>query len=447
VVKPVSPEPWKSQPSHHRRNRSFRRPSPRRTRVPKSTSSFTTNRSQPKAVSTASPNPQRVKKVASDSKWSFRTLFQGSRTQTRLDRRPSRPEKPSPPTPPLKKRTKKRRVSPWVCAFRLLILGIGLGAIAGTILSAIDRSGYLYASESTPPAEVQASPSPPSGVIPPSLLLGQEITSLRTQLEGLAAKQPDLKPEAFFVDLDTKKYVDLEGATAISAASTIKVPILIAFLQDLDAGKVRLDETLTMTEELKASGSGDMQYQGIGKEYSALETITKMIIISDNSATNMIIDYLGGAETLNTRFQQWGLTTTRINNPLPDLEGTNTTSPQDLVRLMATVSQGEILSTRSRDRVFDIMGRTKTRTLLPQGLGEEARIAHKTGDIGSMVGDIGVIDMPNGKRYVGAVMVQRPHNNPQAQELIRQMSREVYQHFEQFSNTESFTSSPEGSEE
>lgn len=449
MVKQVSPDPWESQPSRRRRYRGSRRRSTRRTNPQKLTATPAQKRAEAEASSPPIPSPEKSQKPSSGKRFSFGQLWQKPKNQTRRNRRRTRQDKPLPltPPPPQKKRVRKRRVSPWVYGVRLLILGIGLGAIAGTILSAIDRSGYLYASQADLPAEVQASPASPSSVVPPSLLMGQEITSLQTQLEDLAAQQPELKPEAFFVDLDTKAYVDIEGASAISAASTIKVPVLIAFFQDLDAGKVRLDEMLTMTEALKASGSGDMQYLGVGKEYTALETATKMIVISDNSATNMIIEYLGGAEVLNNRFQEWGLTATRINNPLPDLEGTNTTSPRDLVRLMATVSEGEILSTRSRDRVFDIMRRTKTRTLLPQGLGEEARIAHKTGDIGSMVGDVGVIDMPNGKRYAGAVMVQRPHNNSQAQALIRQMSSTVYQHFEEFANTDSFTSSPEESDQ
>ncbi|NJM77207.1 MAG: serine hydrolase, partial [Acaryochloridaceae cyanobacterium RU_4_10] len=68
-----------------------------------------------------------------------------------------------------------------------------------------------------------------------------------------------------------------------------------------------------------------------------------------------------------------------------------------------------------------------TDTLLPQGLGKGATIAHKTGDIGSVVGDAGLIEIPNGQRYVATVMVKRPHNDPRAQELIRQISRVTYQ--------------------
>ena len=77
-----------------------------------------------------------------------------------------------------------------------------------------------------------------------------------------------------------------------------------------------------------------MQFQDPGKQFTALETATKMITISDNTATNMLIERLGGAEALNQRFREWGLTQTAIRNVLPDLEGTNTTSAKDLAYLL-----------------------------------------------------------------------------------------------------------------
>lgn len=349
----------------------------------------------------------------------------------------SKPIKPSSrPSKSIQKRKPKKGAStPLLYMLRLLIVGIGLGAIAGTVLSAIDPATYLSVEENIPqPSEVQASPNP--SLTPISLLLRQEITSLQEEIQALAADKTQLQPGLLFVDLDTGAYVGIESSTVFSAASIIKIPVLIAFFEDLDAGKVKLDETLVMTEELVASGSGNMQYERPGTEYTALETATKMIVISDNTATNMIIERLGGAEALNQRFRAWGLAETQISNLLPDLEGTNTTSPRDLVNLMAAVSGGDVLSLRSRDWVIDIMKRTVTNTLLPQGLGKGATIAHKTGDIGSMVGDAGVIDMPNGKRYLATVMVKRPHNDPQAQELIRQISKQVYQYFEKFPSGE-----------
>jgi len=231
------------------------------------------------------------------------------------------------------------------------------------------------------------------------------------------------------VDLDSGTFAQISANQSIAAASTIKTPILVAFFQDVDAGKIKLDEQLEMSADVKVGQAGDLQYLPTGTKISALETATKMIVISDNTATNMIIKRLGGIAALNQRFKSWGLNSTVINNQLPDLEGTNTISTQDLVTLLAMIDRGKLIEPRSRDRFMDIMRRPITNTLLPQGIGEEARIIHKTGDIGLAVGDAGIVDMPNGKRYAIGVMVKRPDNDQRANELIRQISRATYEFF------------------
>jgi beta-lactamase class A len=331
---------------------------------------------------------------------------------------------------PAKKVKKQRKPNPFasflIQVLRFSILGVGLGAIAGTALTVIDPSKLPLH-----PKPTATNPSTPKPVIPKptTLAFKENLPSLQQKLQALAVKYPKLQAGALFIDLDNGAYASLQGDTVFAAASTIKIPILVAFFEDVDAGKIRLDETLVASKDVIASGSGDMQYLGVNKTYTALETATKMNVISDNTATNMLIKRMGGKEALNRRFQAWGLTSTVINNPLPDLEGTNTTSPRDLVTILGKVNQGELLSLRSRDRLLNIMQETRTRTLLPQGIEKSADIAHKTGDIGSMLGDAGIVDMPNGKRYLGAAMVKRPHNDSNARTLIQQMSRTAYQHF------------------
>ena len=104
--------------------------------------------------------------------------------------------------------------------------------------------------------------------------------------------------------------------------------------------------------------------KGGGSKYTALQTVRKMIIISDNTATNMLIEELGGAEILNQSFQSWGLKNTVINNSLPDLSGTNTTTSKDLINLISQINQGGLVSLKSRDRLFRIMERTQNNSLL-----------------------------------------------------------------------------------
>ena len=322
-------------------------------------------------------------------------------------------------------------MSPLLSCLRLLIWGVGLAAIGGTLLSIRDPGRQNVAEVSVNGGAIGSRTAKNSGFFNALtvLQLGQEVTQLKQEIESLTASYSEMTPGVFFLDLDNGAYLDMNGSNTFSAASTIKVPILIALFQEVDAGKISLDEPLTMQDRYIAGGSGDMQYEAVGTEYTVLEVARKMITISDNTATNMLIARLGGELVLNQRFQSWGLNSTRIQNFLPDIEGTNTTSPKDLVSLMAMIEKGGLLSLRSRDRVLDIMQATENDTLLPQGLGYGATIAHKTGNIGSVLADTGIVDMPNGKRYLASVMVKRPHDDLAAEEFIRQISQAAYKSF------------------
>lgn len=330
--------------------------------------------------------------------------------------------------------------------FRLGIIGVGIGSIFGTILANVDLTKPLFPAVKIPFLTSEANNSEIEAEIAVTqevetvtttntnpndapLAFSRELMPLREKLLKLTGEYEDLKSSAFFVDLDNGAFVNVNGITPVAAASTIKTPILVAFLQDVDAGKVRLDEMLTMTEATKAPEAGSMQYQPLGTQYTALKVMEEMMINSDNTATNMIIEKVGGAEALNQRFTEWGLEATEINNYLPDMDGTNTTSARDLAQLLMKVNQGDLVSLRSRDRMLNIMEKVVTRTLLPQGLEPDAKIYHKTGDIGIILGDAGIIDIPSGKRYIGAVFVERPYNDVRGRTLIQDMSRTVYQHF------------------
>ncbi len=336
--------------------------------------------------------------------------------------------------------------SPLAIATRLIVLIVGFSTILGSALSIAHSVKTVAPAEDEIAVETVITQEQQEQEIEnlfSMISLGKEIPGLKDKLSTLTANYDQLEAGIYLVDLDNKNYVNLRGSNVFSAASTIKVPVLVAFFEDVDAGKIRLDEKLAVTKEVIGGGSGYMQYREIGTKYSALHTATDMIRVSDNTATNMLIQRLGGADVLNQRFAEWGLNNTVIRNPLPDLTGTNTTSPEDLGNLLIKINRGDLISLRSRDRLLEIMRKTKTRTLLPQGLEKGATIAHKTGDIRSSLGDTGIVDMPNGKRYVVSVLVKRPSNDPQAKILIQKISQTVYQHLKSYRDRPFISSSEE----
>ncbi|AFY49283.1 beta-lactamase class A [Nostoc sp. PCC 7524] len=293
-------------------------------------------------------------------------------------------------------------------------------------LSAIER-GIYQASSSEDKVFIPIQPVNFAGVVP----LNREISQLDSQIKSLMARYRSLSPGMFFLDMETGEYLDINGEKIFPAASTIKFPILVALFQEIEAGRVRTNETLVMRRDLMTGGSGNMQYQKPGTKFNLLETANRMMIISDNTATNMIIDRLGGKNRLNERFRSWGLQNTVIRNLLGDFKGTNTTSAKDLVRLAALISNEKLLGSSGYTQVMNIMSRCKNRSLLPVGLGKGAAIAHKTGTLGRVLGDAGIIQTPSGKRYLAGILVARPFRDARARSFINQVSRLVYGYIEQ----------------
>ncbi len=343
-----------------------------------------------------------------------------------------------PPRPP-----KRAWGQPLQLVLRLAVMGLGLGVITGTVLKLLApqlANGAASRTAAGTPALPQI-PQLKAGLSLGSFEPRTELTALSQRWAQIAATQKDLKTSAFLLVLDDGRYAQLQPDLPLPAASSIKTPILLAGLEDLDAGKLRWNEPLKLTKELVGGGAGWMASRPVGTRFPFFEAATEMIRVSDNSATNLLIKRLGGKTVLNARFQAMGLPATVVNNWLPDLGGTNTTSSRDLAKSIAVVDTGKTLSPRARDLFREIMGTSRTNTLIPlgllQGLGKDAadpdselmaygiRVYNKTGDIGIAYADGGLIQLPNGQRAVAAFMVKGPFNDPRSTDLIRAMAAEV----------------------
>ncbi len=285
------------------------------------------------------------------------------------------------------------------------------------------------------PIAINVPIAPPPPAISYSRLIptGKSITWLKDRLSTVRKSYPSLNTGVVFLDLQTGDYVDFNGDKVYATASIIKLPILIAFFQAVDAGTIRLDETWTMTRDVIVGESGEFQDLPVNSRIPAQSVIDKMITISDNTATNMVIKRLGGIAAVNQRFQQMGLSNTRLRDWLPDVEGSNTTTPKDLVQLLVMLDRQSLLSPSSQANALDILRRVKNRKLLAAGIGPGATIAHKTGYIGSLLGDAGIIEMPNGKRYIAAVIVANDREDS-AWDFIPQVSSMAYTYFNNRSN-------------
>lgn len=252
------------------------------------------------------------------------------------------------------------------------------------------------------------------------------IVGIENGIKNLMAQYPTIQPSVYVWDYETGHYADINASDEFSAASIIKIPVLLQFFRSVEANQVSLYDEMTLTSDLRAEGSGGLQFKAENSKYSMDYLARIMITDSDNSSTNMIMSKIGSMTDVNQGIRDWGLKHTRVKTWLPDLQGTNHTTARDLATMLYNIENPKFLSMSSREKIFDYMGHVKNNRLIQAGLGQGASFLHKTGDIGKMLGDAGIVYTPNGKKYIVVILANRPYNSPAGKDFIVHASEIIY---------------------
>ena len=258
------------------------------------------------------------------------------------------------------------------------------------------------------------------------LYMTDEMIGLRKDLKNLMLGYKTIEPSIFVWEYDSGKYVDINADKHFSAASIIKIPVLLEVFKSIEAQELSIDETMTLTEYYRSEGSGKMKYHQVGNKYTIDNLARMMIEQSDNTATNMLVAAVGGMPRVNSAIKSWGIKNTEIKNWLPDLEGTNYTTSKDLAKMLYNIENTSFISTNSKNYIFDYMGHVENNRLIKAGLPNNATFIHKTGDIGSTLGDAGIVTTPTGKKYIVSIIANRPYNSPLGKNFIVKASNIIY---------------------
>jgi beta-lactamase class A len=329
---------------------------------------------------------------------------------------------------------KRRRRSRgmWLAQILILlsILGlVGLGSaerLGGERLGGerISAQANNVAGPAMPPAQVN--PLATGSLSPlPAPIADVELTQRLTALVNGYPKT--VKAHIYTLNVDTGQSVDIAAQQAVPAASVIKLPVLAALWQQKSEQQLALNATRWRYAPIhRASGSGGLQYQPPGKDYAVSYLAQQMIQASDNTASNIIVDNLGGMAALNQRWQQWGLANTRLNNWLPDLTGSNLITCQEMARLLYNLVLPEgWLGLEAKQDMRKILAGTYNKRLMVAGVPVGTPVEHKTGDIGIVLGDVGIVRIGT-QEVVVCMMVERPRNHPMGRQLIRDAMRTIY---------------------
>lgn len=229
-------------------------------------------------------------------------------------------------------------------------------------------------------------------------------------------------------DLSTGKEWSVRGEEAFEAASVIKLPILVELFRQLAAGEAREEESFTIGEADKLPSCGALNYLHTGLSVTLMDLAVLMIIVSDNTATNLLIRRLG-MDNINSTIREMGMTTTRLRRLLFDSEASargvkNTVSPAEIGRLLAALYRGEVVSPAASARMLSILGDQRLNGKLPFWLDGKVKCAHKTGEDSGITHDVGILYAP--QPFVLCVCGD-PVHPPSLNALMADVARQLVQ--------------------
>lgn len=183
-------------------------------------------------------------------------------------------------------------------------------------------------------------------------------------------------------DLVTGDSYGINDREIYTAASLMKLPVMMALYRESERGLVNLDSSYALSDADKVGGSGSIQGQKAGTVYTLRQLARAMGQQSDNTAFHVISTKLG-SQTINKMITDIGMRDTDFTE--------NTTTPSDIALLFKKMWQGNLISNKSRDEILDSLTKTIYEQFLAAGIPEGVRVAHKYGREIHVINDAGIV--------------------------------------------------------
>ena len=236
--------------------------------------------------------------------------------------------------------------------------------------------------------------------------------------------------------------IELHGDSLVHAASTMKVPVMIALAQRADRGLLRLDDALLLQNQFasivdgslyalsKGDDSDDSVYERVGERVPMRWLATRMITHSSNLATNALLTVVS-ADSVTALTRTLGTTRMIVRRGVEDGPAfraglNNTTTAHDLAVLLVAIATNRAASAASCAWMRDVLFAQAYNTAIPAGLPRGTRIAHKTGDITRVEHDAALVYPDHGAPYVLVVLTSGIENQAAARTLIADIARIVH---------------------
>ncbi|MBO5650137.1 MAG: serine hydrolase [Selenomonas sp.] len=186
------------------------------------------------------------------------------------------------------------------------------------------------------------------------------------------------------------------NARQMSPASMIKLFIMAKAMQDVHDGRLSLAEKLTIRKNDVVGGAGVTTWYNTGEQRTILQLITVMITVSDNTATNMLINRLG-MKNINDYLQQYGYYDTVLAHKMMISNGgkKNLSSVRDIGQLLSRLYYRQLVGPQEDEIMLDILRQQRDSECFPAAL-PDYKIAHKTGEVTGVYADGGILQGKDG---------------------------------------------------
>ncbi len=240
-----------------------------------------------------------------------------------------------------------------------------------------------------------------------------DLLSLEQQLNSMVAgKSADVGIAA--VDLNSGETVSIKGNIPFPMASTVKVAVAALYLAQVDNGRRSLDDNIN--------------------GQSARSLMKRMLVHSDNQATDILLADLGGPQAVHNWLQDNGVTGLRVDRTISELlhsrrdlwDRRDSSTPMAMVDLLRRIYKAELIKPQSRDFLLDLMAQCQTGKNRMKALLPGVPVEHKTGTLDGLADDVGFMTMPDGHRVAVAIFTRGGTDRPRT---IAETARVIYEGF------------------
>ena len=249
-------------------------------------------------------------------------------------------------------------------------------------------------------ARAQVVSAPPARVAADAAALDGQVAAALAGFRGRVA--------LYAKNLDTGATYSLHGDERVRTASTIKLAIMVTAFAKVAAGAVHWDDPVVLTKEKKLGGSGVLGEFADGTRLTLRDVVNLMIVVSDNTATNLVLDAVP-ADAVNAQMDALGLRNTRSlrkvggggdsqanADPGNRLFGLGVSTPREMVSLLEKLERGEIVSPEASREMVELLKREQANEAIGRSL-YDVPIASKSGALDRLRSDVAIVYTRRGR--------------------------------------------------